>query len=168
MGRYLVSNVNNFSSELVESINSEMPFTISAHRINGIWRGLIPELIISDATIDFDKDFLSPVEVDQVRLSFNPIASLFTQSPSVYEIKIYGASARLDLLKSKLLQNLGTWLAAELVVERVEQLDGLPEARYSQLSHLQEAESIGNGAQRLECKLKIIWEFVVDNRIFSI
>ena len=103
MGRYLVSNINNYSSELIESINSEMPFTISAHRINGIWRGLIPELIISDATIDFDKDFLSPVEVDQVRLSFNPIASLFAQSPSFYEIKIYGASARLDLLKSKLL-----------------------------------------------------------------
>ena len=101
MGRYLVSNVDNYSSKLIETINSETPFTISAHRINGIWRGLLPEIIISDATIDFKKDFLSPVEVDQVRLFFNPIASLFAQSPRFYEIKIYGASARQDLLKSE-------------------------------------------------------------------
>ncbi len=101
IGRYLVSNVNNYSSKLIESINSETPFTISAHSINGIWRGLLPELIISDATIHFKKNVLSSVEVDQVRLSFNPIASLFAQSPRFYEIKIYGASARQDLLKSK-------------------------------------------------------------------
>ena len=103
IGRYLVANANDYGNKLIESINSEMPFTISAHRINGIWRGLIPELMISDATIDFEKDFLTSVEVDQIRLSFNPIASLFAQSPRFYEIKIYGASARLDLLKSKLL-----------------------------------------------------------------
>ncbi|MDG1987342.1 MAG: DUF3971 domain-containing protein [Halieaceae bacterium] len=101
VGRYLVSNVDNYSSKLIESINSETPFTISVHRISGIWRGLTPELIISDAKIDFKKDFFSPVEVDQVRLSFNPIASLFAQSPRFYEIKIHGASARQDLLKSK-------------------------------------------------------------------
>ena len=72
---------NNYSGKLIESVNSETPFTISVHRINGIWRGLIPELIISDAIIDFKKGFLSPVKVDQVRLSFNPIASFFAQSP---------------------------------------------------------------------------------------
>ena len=101
VGRYLVSNVDNYSSRLIQSINSETPFTISVHRISGIWRGLLPELIISDAKIVFKKDFLSPVEVDQVKLSFNPIASLFAQSPRFYEIKIYGASTRQDLLKSK-------------------------------------------------------------------
>ena len=101
VGRYLVSNVDNYSSRLIQSINSETPFTISVHRISGIWRGLLPELIISDAKIDFKKDFLSTVEVDQVKLSFNPIASLFAQSPRFYEIKIYGASTRQDLLKSK-------------------------------------------------------------------
>ena len=101
LGRYLVANIEKYSDNFIQSFNSEAPLIINTHRVSGIWRGLTPELIIDNAKIHFKNDFFEPLEIDQARLSFRPIASLLAQSPRFYEIKIYGARTQQDFLKNK-------------------------------------------------------------------
>ena len=52
-GRLLMANLERWQVDVLQVVNSNVPFIVEAGRVSGQWRGFAPEIILSDLRLSF-------------------------------------------------------------------------------------------------------------------
>ncbi|MCP4212498.1 MAG: hypothetical protein GY764_13625, partial [Halieaceae bacterium] len=79
-GRLLMGNLQRWQVDILQAVNSNVPFTIEAGRVSGRWRGFAPEIILSDLRLGFVSSGENTLELSEGRIRVDVLNSLLSGS----------------------------------------------------------------------------------------
>ncbi len=75
-----MGNLQRWQVDILQAVNSNVPFTIEAGRVSGRWRGFAPEIILSDLRLGFVSSGENTLELSEGRIRVDVLNSLLSGS----------------------------------------------------------------------------------------
>lgn len=92
LGRFLMSTVGAYKDEILQQLNTRLPFRIEAEHLNGEWHSFTPELVLRGLRLTFPDGTETPVELVEGRLALDTLESLRTRRLHGHRLELRGLS----------------------------------------------------------------------------
>jgi len=76
VGRFVMGMVSAYQDDILDELNSLLPFRVEAKGVSGDWRMFTPELVLSDLRLSFPDSPESPLRLAEGRLSIDVLSTL--------------------------------------------------------------------------------------------
>lgn len=129
LGRMLSSLSVSFQPQILQQLNSRVPFTVEAHRVSAQWHSFNPVLVLEDLRITMPGEVGNTLELSEGRIALDVAASLLSNAPQVTQLQLEGLNLAGELDEQGKLRvrgfragdsPLGDWLESLLLnVEQV-------------------------------------------------
>lgn len=88
--RLLLGGVAVWKGDLLDAVNTRLPFTLQASTIEGSLQGFSPQIVLRDLSIHFEAPEQAPVMLTSGQVRLNPLNSLFTLMPQISNLRLEG------------------------------------------------------------------------------
>ncbi|MEQ8516908.1 MAG: hypothetical protein RIC38_15010, partial [Chromatocurvus sp.] len=88
--RVLMGGISAWKDDVLAEVNTRLPFTLQASRLEGSLHGFSPQIVLRDLTIRFDAPEQPPVALSAGRLRLDPLHSLMTLAPQISDLRLQG------------------------------------------------------------------------------
>jgi uncharacterized protein (TIGR02099 family) len=107
-GRLLMSSVGIYHTQILQHLNSRVPFHIEAQKVAGQLRSFSPEIVLTGLRISIPGSSEPPIELAEGRISFHPLESIGAWFPQISKLSLDGLSLKAERTPE------GKWLISGL------------------------------------------------------
>ena len=97
VGRTLVSSLGNYQAQILNELNTRIPFTLEAERVSGEWHSFTPVIVLSGLSLSVEGSAEAPLELSQGRVGVDVFNSLRTRTLQMTRLALDELSLRGEL-----------------------------------------------------------------------